>query len=78
MVSPALEQVATEMAGRLKLVKVDIDRSPKLSERFAVQAVPTLLLMNHGQVISRQTGAPPAPALRKWVESAVARAGSKA
>jgi thioredoxin 2 len=78
MVSPALEQVATEMAGRLKLVKVDIDRSPKLSERFAVQAVPTLLLMNHGQVISRQAGAAPAPALRKWVESAIAGAGSKA
>jgi thioredoxin 2 len=77
MVSPALEQVATEMAGRLKLVKVDVDRAPKLSEQFAVHAVPTLLLMDHGQVISRQAGAAPAPAIRSWVEEAITGAGSR-
>ncbi len=77
MVSPALEQVAREMAGRLKLVKVDVDRAPKLSQRFEVQAVPTLLLMNHGQVISRQAGAAPASAIRMWVEAAITAAGSK-
>jgi thioredoxin 2 len=42
MVSPALEQVARELAGKLKLVKVNVDEAPKLSERFSVQAVPTL------------------------------------
>ena len=77
MVSPALEQVATEMAGRVKLVMVDVDGAPKLSERFAVHAVPTLLLLNRGQVIARQAGAAPAPALRKWVEESIAREGSK-
>ena len=77
MVSPALEQVATDMAGRLKLVKVDIDHAPKLSEQLAVHAVPTLLLMNHGQVISRQAGAAPAPAIRTWVEAGLAGAGTK-
>ena len=75
MVSPALEQVATAMAGRLKLVKVDVDSAPRLSERFAVHAVPALLLMNHGQVISHQAGAAPAPAIRAWVEAAIAGAG---
>jgi thioredoxin 2 len=77
MVSPALEQVATEMAGRLKLVKVDVDRAPALSERFAARARADTLLMNHGQVISRRAGAAPAPAIRKWVEAAVAGGGSK-
>jgi thioredoxin len=48
-VSPALEQVARELAGNVKLVKVDVDKAPKLSERFSVQAVPTLLLMRDGQ-----------------------------
>ena len=69
MVSPALEEVATELAGQLKMVKVDVDQAPKLSERFAVRAVPTLLLMNHGQVVSRQAGAAPAPAIRRWIEA---------
>jgi thioredoxin 2 len=72
MVSPVLEQLATEYAGRLKLVKVDVDRSPRLSERFAVQAVPTLLLLRDGQVVDRQAGAAPAPALRSWLDGALA------
>ena len=72
MVSPALEQVATELAGRIKLVKVDVDRSPALARRFEVQAVPTLLILDRGQIIARQAGAAPAPALRQWVERTLA------
>ncbi|MFF3142326.1 thioredoxin [Streptomyces sp. NPDC057927] len=72
MVSPALEQVAHELAGRVKLVKVDIDQNPRLAQRFQVQAVPTLLLLDKGEVIARKTGAAPAPALRQWVEETLA------
>jgi thioredoxin 2 len=72
MVSPALEQVATDMAGRIKLVKVDIDRNPYLAQRFDVQAVPTLLLMHRGEVVARRAGAASAPALASWVEQSTA------
>jgi thioredoxin 2 len=72
MVSPALEQLATEMAGKLKLVKVNVDDSPKLQQRFAVQAIPTLLLLRNGAVAARQTGAAPASALRAWLERGLA------
>ncbi|MFG3268532.1 thioredoxin family protein [Streptomyces bobili] len=72
MVSPALEQVATELAGRIKLVKADIDQSPALAGRFEVQAVPTLLILDHGRTLARQAGAPPAPALHQWVEHTLA------
>jgi thioredoxin 2 len=70
-VSPALEQVARELAGKVKLVKVDVDKAPKLSERFSVQAVPTLLLMRDGQVKARQSGAASARVLRQWVDKAL-------
>ena len=73
MVSPALERVAGELAGKVKLVKVDVDAAPKLAERFAVQAVPTLMIMRDGRVIARQAGAAPAAALRTWVEEALGR-----
>jgi thioredoxin 2 len=56
MVSPALAQVATEMAGRVKLVKVNVDDSPKLQQRFGVQAIPTLMVLRHGQVVVRRAG----------------------
>jgi thioredoxin 2 len=72
MVSPALEQLATEMAGELKLVKVNVDESPKLQQRFGVQAIPTLLLLRNGAVAARQTGAAPAGALRTWLERGLA------
>src|ERR1700684_3961768 len=72
MVSPALEQVATDMAGRIKLVKVNVDDSPRLQQRFGVQSIPTLLVMREGKVTSRQVGAAPAAALRSWVEQALA------
>ena len=73
MVSPALEQVARDLAGRLKLVKVDVDRAPKVSERFTVQAVPTLMIVQDGDVKSRRAGAAPAPVLRQWVDEVVGR-----
>jgi thioredoxin 2 len=74
MVSPALEQVARELAGQVKLVKVNVDTSPRLSRRFDAQAIPTLLILNRGQVTARQTGAVPLAALRTWVGNALAGA----
>ncbi|MGY1836339.1 thioredoxin [Blastococcus sp. SYSU DS0510] len=75
MVSPALEELARRFAGRIKLVKVNIDAAPQTARRFTVQAVPTLMLLDHGRVISRQAGAAPAPALQRWVEEALSEAG---
>ena len=73
MVSPALAQVATEMAGRVKLVKVNVDESPKIQRRFGVQAIPTLMVLRNGQVAARRAGAAPAADLRTWVETAIAQ-----
>ncbi|HET9081929.1 MAG TPA: thioredoxin [Trebonia sp.] len=72
MVSPALEQLTRELAGQVKLVKVNVDTSPRISQRFGVQAIPTLLVLRRGQVAARQTGAAPLAALRTWVGSALA------
>jgi thioredoxin 2 len=73
MVSPALEQVATNLAGRIKLVKVDVDRAPKMQQRFGVQAIPTLMILRNGQVVARRAGAAPASDLRAWVEQTLDR-----
>ena len=61
MVSPALEQLAADLAGQIKLVKVNVDDSPKLSQRFGVQAIPALMILRHGEVAARQAGALPPP-----------------
>ena len=71
MVSPALEELARTFAGRIKLVKVDVDTAPRTAQRFAVQAVPTLLVLHHGHVVERQAGAAPAPVLSNWLDKAL-------
>ena len=72
MVSPALEQLARDLAGQVKLVKVNVDTSPRISQRFGAQAIPTLLVLRRGQVTARRTGAAPLAALRTWVDNALA------
>jgi thioredoxin 2 len=72
MVSPALERLAIDRAGSLKLVKVDVDAAPLLSQRFTIRAVPTLLVLCGGEVLAQQAGAAPEPALRSWLDGALA------
>jgi thioredoxin 2 len=68
MVSPALERLARRHAGRLKLVKINVDDAPQVSRRFGVQGIPTLILMQGGQVVATQVGAAPEQALESWLE----------
>ena len=71
MVSPALEALARSEAGRFKLVKVDVDRSPALARRFEVQGIPTLIVLHDGQVVASRTGAAGAATLRAWLDDAI-------
>ena len=71
MVSPALEQLARDFAGRVKLVKVNVDLAPDLARRFSVQGIPTLLVLHRGTVVARRTGAAPEQVLRPWLEAAL-------
>jgi thioredoxin 2 len=72
IVSPALERLARDLAGRIKLVKVNLDEAPRLAQRFNVRAVPTLLILRKGEMAAQQAGALLPPALRTWVEQALA------
>jgi thioredoxin 2 len=69
MVSPALEKLAGELAGKVKLVKVNADDNPEVSRRFEVRSIPTLVILDHGEVVDEQIGALPAHQLRSWLES---------
>ena len=74
-VSPALEKLAGTFAGRVKLVKVNVDESPRTSMRFDVKGIPTLLVMKGSRTLARQTGAAPEPQLREWLGSVLDSGG---
>jgi thioredoxin 2 len=73
-VSPALERIARDLAGRLKLVKVNVDEAEGTARRFNIQSIPTLLMMRHGEVVDRQVGAAPSQTLRGWIDTVLGRA----
>lgn len=67
-VAPALEALAAERAGKLKIVKVDVDAEPQLAARFRVQSIPTLMLRRGPLVLDTQQGALPKGALEAWID----------
>ena len=71
MVAPGVERAAVELAGKLKVVKVNVDDAPGVSARFAVQGIPTLLILRDGEPIARQVGALPPDQLLAWIHQAL-------
>jgi len=72
MISPALEEVATRLRGKMKLVKVNVDENPATAARFGVQGIPTLLVFRRGQLVDRSVGARGAAELQQWIEPLLA------
>lgn len=68
-IGPLLELAAKENAGKLKVVKVNVDNEPRLSRRFNVQGIPTMLMLRNGREVSRQVGALPKAKLQAWIGS---------
>ena len=58
MVEPVVNDIAAWRAGRLKVLKVDVDAEPDLARRFATRATPTFILYRNGQQLARMDGAP--------------------
>ncbi len=69
--APALEQVAQEMAGKVKVVKLDVDQNPTVTGKYGIRAMPTLMLFKNGQVAAQHTGAlVQKKKLEDWINSA--------
>jgi thioredoxin 1 len=71
MIGPALEELSDEYAGRLKIVKVNVDENPSAPAQLGVRGIPALFLFKDGQVVSNKTGAAPKAALKSWIDEAV-------
>jgi thioredoxin 2 len=71
-VSPILEELARDWPGRLKVIKVDVDKNPRLQQRFGAMSIPTLIVMKGGREIDRIVGAAPKPALEARIRPHVA------
>ena len=70
MIAPSLEEIATELAGKVKVAKLNIDENPELAAQFGVRSIPTLAIFKDGEVADIKVGAAPKTALSSWISSA--------
>jgi len=71
MIAPFLEELATEMAGKVTVAKINIDENPQTPMKYGVRGIPTVILFKGGQVAATKIGALPKSKLYEWVESAL-------
>ncbi len=66
--APILVELHRRMEGRLRIVKIDVDRNPAVAQTYRVQGVPTLALFRNGEILWRQSGVLPAAELQRVLE----------
>ncbi|MDO5647095.1 thioredoxin [Paracoccus sp. (in: a-proteobacteria)] len=67
-IGPSLEELAAEYAGRVKIVKVNVDEDSENAAQLGVRGIPALFMFKDGQVVSNRMGAAPKAALKEWIE----------
>jgi thioredoxin 2 len=68
MVAPVLEKLSKDFASTLKVVKVNVDESPRTAQRYQARSIPMLLFMRDGELIDTVVGAQPEHVLRARIE----------
>ena len=70
-IGPALEELAAEMGGKVKIAKVDVDSNPNSAVAMGVRGIPALFIFKNGEVVSNRAGAAPKAALKSWIEESL-------
>jgi thioredoxin 1 len=71
MISPALEEIASELGGKVKIAKLNIDENPQTAVKYGVRSIPTLILFKNGEPTAMQVGAAPKGRLSDWIKGAM-------
>ena len=70
-IGPALEELASEMEGKIKVAKVDVASNPNSAAAMGIRGIPALFIFKNGEVVSNRAGAAPKAALQSWIEEAL-------
>ncbi len=70
MIAPALEEIATELGGKVKIVKMNVDENPRTLGEFGIRGITALLLFKNGKVAAQKIGAQPKNQLKAWIVEA--------
>ena len=68
-IGPALEELASELDGKVKIAKINIDDNPDVPVKYGIRSIPTLMMLKNGEVASTKIGAASKSALSDWIQS---------
>ncbi len=71
MIAPALEEIATELDGKVKIAKLNVDENPSIMMRYGVRSIPTLIMFKNGEPVAQQVGAMPKSRLSDWIRGSL-------
>jgi thioredoxin 1 len=71
MIGPSLEELAKDYAGKVKIVKLNVDENPAVAGKLGIRSIPTLMLFKDGKVAAQKVGAAPKGELAKWINGAI-------
>ncbi len=71
MIGPSLEEIAKEMHGKVKIVKMNVDENSAVPGKLGIRSIPTLILFKDGKAASQKVGAAPKGELVKWISGAI-------
>jgi thioredoxin 1 len=72
MIAPALEEISTEMAGKVTVAKLNIDENPDIAVKYGVRSIPTLMIFRDGKPAAVQVGANAKGKIVEWINNAIA------
>jgi thioredoxin 1 len=67
MIGPSLEDIAKEMDGKVKIVKLNVDENPATADKFGVRSIPTLMIFKDGKLAAQKVGAASKGDLARWI-----------
>ena len=70
-VAPVIDRIAREYKGKLRVVKVDVDKKPEVSAQYGIRSIPTIMLFHRGNVLMRQSGAVPYETLKRRIDEKI-------
>jgi thioredoxin 1 len=71
MIGPSLEEIATEMKGKVTIAKLNVDENPNIASKLGIRSIPTLMIFKDGKLASQKVGAAPKGELVRWINEAV-------
>ena len=70
-IAPALDEIASDLQGKVRIARLNVDENPEVTSRYGIHSIPTLMIFKNGKSVASKVGAETKSALSHWIAAAV-------